>query len=166
MRSRKILQMLFFSLFSFGSSFVYFAFFSALLVSLFLVLLWSFWSIVSFGNYECEFEVKLQAQQNAYNLLRFKRGIFKPFLCMENMVAISTQQLRALLFSFPIFTILQLQSKFGMELGVLSQIKILYIFFLDHFKYIRDQLMYNSAKCSCINKSSFDFQQKETKKNQ
>ena len=26
--------------------------------------------------------------------------------------------------------------------------------------------MYNSAKCSCINKSSFDFQQKETKKNQ
>ena len=51
-----------------------------------------------------------------------------------------------------------------MELGVLSQIKILYIFFLDHFKYIRDQLMYNSAKCSCINKSSFDFQQKETKK--
>ena len=79
MRSRKILQMLFFSLFSFGSSFVYFAFFSALLVSLFLVLLWSFWSIVSFGNYECEFEVKLQAQQNAYNLLRFKRGIFKLF---------------------------------------------------------------------------------------
>ena len=24
--------------------------------------------------------------------------------------------------------------------------------------------MYNSAKCSCINNSSFDFQQKETKK--
>ena len=78
MRSRKHASNLVLFFFFFCQFFCLFCFFIALLLSLFLVLLQSFWSIVSFGNYECEIEVKLQAQQSASDL-RFKRGIFKPF---------------------------------------------------------------------------------------